>query len=240
MQNRETPTSTTYVFDVLDEEGRAVREIPMTGPATIGRGSPAFIPDVVIPPECHSTSRQHATIDVQGHRVVLADTSKFGTIVNGTVINRGSVELHNGDAIVFGLSGDGWRIRFRISGSFPDITRQLDPLESLTVRDSPRQILVGRLEVEEHLGDRAFRLLTFLADKRGKWYPLQHLQELLWPDADASPVQEDQALSRFKKLINDLLRPHLKGQDAIESWPHRGYRMKPRLDDNRSTPAVRG
>jgi len=110
------------------------------------------------------------------------------------------------------------------------MTLPVDSLELLAISDAPRQVRIGRLVIEEQLGDRAFRLLKFLANNKGQWYPVSHLASLLWPDPDTSPAQADQALSRYKRAINDLLRPHLGGQDAIESWPHRGYRIKSRLD----------
>ena len=56
------------------------------------------------------------------------------------------------------------------------------------------------------------------------------LIDFLWPDPDSAPLQANEALSRYKKQINDLIRDYLNGQDAIESWPNRGYRIKLRLD----------
>jgi hypothetical protein len=232
MKDPRTFDSGVCYLEVLDESGRKKREIAVPGQITLGRGLDDFTPDVVIPPECLSTSRQHARVELRADLALLVDTSKFGTIVNGQLIERGSVELHDGDEIIFGLPADGWRVRFRAASGTGDVTRRLDPLEALAVWENPRRILIGRHLVEEHLGDRAFRLLKFLADNKGNWYPLPRLTELLWPDADTSPSQADQALSRFKKAINDLLRPYLKGQDAIESWPHKGYCLKLRIGDS--------
>lgn len=104
-----------------------------------------------------------------------------------------------------------------------------EPLESLTVSQIPRQVRIEERVIEEHLGDRAFRLLHFLSENKGNWYPVAHLVSLLYPDPDSSPEQADQALSRYKRAINDLLRPHLGGEDAVESWPNRGYRIRPSL-----------
>ena len=219
-----------YCLDVLDEAGRVMREVPVTGRVMVGRGSSDFTPDVMIPGECRSASRQHAAIELLGELPTLTDQSRFGTIVNGRVVHHGSVALNAGDEIVFGLPGDGLHIRFHVVGEMGNTTSPADPFELITVSETPRQIRIGRLVVEEHLGDRSFRLLKFLAGNKGRWYPTVDLGSLLWPDPDSSPYQANQALSRCKKQINDLLRPHLKGQDAIESWPHKGYRMKPRLE----------
>ncbi len=219
-----------YFLDVLDESGNVVSEIPLIKPAIIGRPSKEFIPDIEIPPRCRSASRQHATIEFQGDQMVLADHSTFGTIVNHTLIEHGSVPLGHGDEIVFGQPGDGWRVRFRepIAGS---TTRPADPLELLIVSDTPRQVRIGRDIVDEHLGDRAFRLLKYLSDRKGSWYTTESLIGFLWPDPDRSPLQANEQLARHKKQINDLIRDCLDGQDAIEAWPHKGYRMRPRLEE---------
>ena len=88
-----------------------------------------------------------------------------------------------------------------------------------------------RQVVEEHLGNRAFVLLKFLSDHKGNWYTTETLIEFLFPDPDSAPLLANEALSRSKLEINRLIRPYIDGQDAIESWPHRGYRMKPRLEE---------
>ena len=109
-------------------------------------------------------------------------------------------------------------------------TSPADPLELLVVSKAPRLVRIGRLVVEEQLGDQAFRLLKFLAENKGRWYQVPSLVSLLWPNPDSSPYQAEQALSRDKRRINDLLSPYLGDQEAIQSWPHKGYRMKARLD----------
>ena len=226
-----------YYFDVLDEEGRVLEAIPLNGLATIGRPSRDANPDIEIPTQCHSASRMHATIKLQGAQPVLEDHSSLGTIVNRTLVERSSVPLHHGDEIVFGQSGDGWRVRFRGPKNAGTTTTPADPLELLIVSEAPRQIRIGRQVVEEHLGNRAFFLLKFLSDHRGNWYTTESLIEFLWPDLDSAPLLANEALSRHKKQINDLIRPYInpqdatEPQDAIESWPHRGYRMKPRLEE---------
>ena len=220
-----------YYFDVLDEEGRVLEEIPLNGLATIGRPSRDFNPDIEIPIQCRSASRQHATIKLQGGQPVLKDHSRLGTIVNRTLVERSSVPLNHGDEIVFGQPGDGWRVRFRGPTDAGRTTTPADPLELLVVSEAPRQIRIGRQVVEEHLGSRAFVLLKYLSDHKGNWYPTKILIEKLWPDADNSPLHANEALSRCKLEINKLIRPYIDGQNAIESWPHRGYRMKPRLEE---------
>jgi len=220
-----------YYFDVLDEEGRVLEEIPLAGLATIGRPTRDSIPDIEIPTECRSASRMHATIKLEGAQPVLEDHSRLGTIVNRTLVERSSVPLNHGDEIVFGQTGDGWRVRFRGPKDPGRTTTPADPLELLVVSEAPRQIRIGRQVVEEHLGNRAFILLKFLSDHKGNWYPTGTLIEFLWPDPDSAPLLANEALARHKKQINDLIRPYLNDQDAIESWPHRGYRMKPRLEE---------
>ncbi|MBI2171480.1 MAG: substrate-binding domain-containing protein [Chloroflexi bacterium] len=66
-----------------------------------------------------------------------------------------------------------------------------------------------------------------MSENKGNWYTVAHLVSLLYPDPERSPEQADQALSRYKRTINDLLKPYLQGEDAIESWPYMGYRIKP-------------
>ena len=207
-----------------------MEEVPVVGPATIGRRSQESTSDIEIPPECRSASRQHATIQLQGNQLVLVDHSRFGTIVNYALIEHRSVTLHHGDEINFGLPGDGWRVRFRAAKDTGGTTTPADPLQLLVVSETPRQVRIGRQVVEEHLGDRAFRLFKFLSDHRGNWYTVDYLISFLWPDPETAPLQANEALSRNKRQINDLISTYLNGQDAIKSWPHRGYLMRPRLE----------
>jgi len=223
-------TPAAFFFEVLDDSGRVVEAIPLTSGAVIGRAAPDSDPEIPIPMDCSSASRVHAQLEANEGGLVLTDRSRFGTIVNGKLVQAGSVELHHGDDLVFGLREDGWHVRLRSGTKSAIYTSPADALEMLAVKDHPREVRIGRLEVDEHLGDRAFRLLKFLADNRGKWFPVSHLEGVLWPDPDKAPYQMNQALSRSKKAINDLLAPYLKGQDAIESAAYRGYRLKPRLD----------
>lgn len=229
-----TPTNVRYLLEVLDDAGQVVRAIPVAGGlVTIGRGSSS---DVVIPNACLSASREHAVIEFAGDMPALTDKSKFGTVVNGRRIEHSSVELHDGDEIDFGLEANCWRVRFRVAGYIYDYdgTVPADPLEVLTVSDNPWKISIGRSPIEEHLGGHAFHLLKFLADHKGRWYPLSDLSKVLWPDPDRAPYSVETTLSNCKKEINDLLRPHLHGQDAIQSKPDSSYRMKPRLEDTRA------
>ena len=229
MGDSRTPQNAEYFLDVLDEQGLVLRQIPLAQRATVGRSSAGSMPDVVVPADCGSVSRRHATIEICQPQPVLTDHSAYGTTVNNAPITNTSVGLDHGDLIVFGLPQDGWRVRFRSVGE-SSRTIPPDPLSMLVVSERPRQVSVGRLILDEQLGNRAFRLLTFLWDHRGEWYTTNHLVDLLWPDLDALPLEAKQALSRYKRIINDLLRPHLAGEDAVEMHPHKGYRMKLRLD----------
>jgi len=220
------------ILEVLGEASRVVQEIPVSGYLRIGRRSPDFKADVLIPDECTSASRQHALLDLRGNRPVLEDRSRYGTIVNGSRLEHEVTELSDGDEIIFGMPGDGWRVRFRYVDQ-QGVTKPADPLDLLTVSENPRQIRIGPDVIDENLGRDAFHLLTFLSENKGKWYPTRHLVDVLWSDdPDGGPIAPDQALSRGKKRVNDLLKPYLQGQDAIDSAPFRGYRMKPRLDGN--------
>ncbi len=221
-----------YFLQALDDAGQVVRKIPVAGQVKIGRGSPDFTPDVVIPAICKSASRDHAVIKLGGDTPVLTDKSRFGTIVNGRRIVHSSVELHDGDEIDFGLEASCWRVRFQVADTLGG-TVDADPLEVLTVSDIPRKVCIGCSVIPEHLGGRAFQLLKFLAEHKGRWYPVSNLASILWPDADRSPISADTTLSHYKKAINDLLRPRLQGQDAIQARAYSGYRMKPRLGDTR-------
>lgn len=218
-----------YILEVLDETGLVVQEIPVSGYMRIGRGSAGCKPDVLIPDKCTSASRQHASLDFREDCPVLEDRSTYGTIVNGSRINRGVMELTDRDEITFGMPGDGWRVRLRCVDQ-RNVTTPADPLELLTVSENPRQVRIGRDVIEENLGRDAFLLLKFLAENKGKWYPTDHSVDLLWPVPDRMPIAAKQALAQAKKRVNDLLGPHLQGEDAIVSAPFKGYRMKPHLD----------
>ena len=225
----ESASEGAYILEVLGEASRVVQEIPVSGYMKIGRGSEEFKPDVLIPPECTSASRQHAALDLRVNRPVLEDQSRYGTIVNGIQLDHGATELSDRDEIVFGLSGNGWRVRFRYVDQ-KEVTSLADPLELLAISENPRQIRMGHFVIEENLGRDAFVLLKFLSENKGMWYPTDRLVELLWPGPDGGPLEPAQALSRSKRRVNDLLGPYLRGQDAIVSAPFKGYRMKPGLD----------
>ena len=227
MPEREVTNVDTCYLDVLDETGHAIKEVAVSGEVTIGRASKEQAPDVVIPPECGSASRQHAVLGFEDGRPMLTDCSRFGTIVNEEVIIGRTVALNDGDLIVFGRPQDGWRVMLRSSPGAG--TKPRDAVELLVVSDVPRRICIGHVVVDEHLGDRAFRLLQILADNKGQWFPIDRLVLLLWPHPDDAPEMANQASAHHKKRINDLLRPYLGGHDAIESRPFQGYRMKQRL-----------
>lgn len=201
--------------------------VTVSGEATIGRASDDQTPDIVVPAECQSASRRHAVLRFSEGRAVLTDSSRYGTIVNDHLIRGDSVDLEEGDLIVFGWRNDGWRVQ--VLFQHPDKTDLRDPLELLLVSSAPRKVMIGRVLLDEHLGDKAFRLLQILAANKGQWFPINHLAETLWPIPDDAPEMPNQALSRYKKAINDLLRTHLDDQDAIETRPFQGYRMKVRL-----------
>ena len=220
-----------YYFDVLDEAGIVVEEVPVVGPETIGRSSAEYDPGIEIPPECRSASRQQATVQLEGDQLVLSDHSRYGTMVNRTLVQGRSVPLRQGDEIIFGLPEDGWHVRFRAAKIPGGTTKPADPLELLTVSLAPRQIRIGRQVVEDYPGELAFSLLKFLSDHKGNWYTTGFLISFLWSDADGSPLQANQALSRRKKQINDLISPYLNGEKPIESYPNRGYRLRPRLEE---------
>ena len=226
MGDEESTSERAYVLEVLAEATRVVQEIPVSGYMTIGRGSEEFKPDVSIPDECTSASRQHAVLDLRGNRPVLKDQSRYGTIVNGIRLEHGATQLSDRDEIIFGSPQTGWRVRFRKRRN----TEEVDALELLTVSENPRQVRIGHDVIEEELGRDAFLLLKFLVENKGRSYPIDRLVDLLWPDSDKMPIAAKQALSRSKRMINDLLRAHLREQDAIVSKPYRGYRMKPGLD----------
>ena len=146
----ESTSERAYILEVLGEASRVVQEIPVSGYMRIGRGSEEFKPDVLIPPECTSASRQHASLDLRGDRPVLEDQSRYGTLVNGSRVEQGVTELSDRDEIIFGLPGDVWCVRFRFALQI-GVTSSADPLELLTVSENPRQIWVGRLVIEEKL-----------------------------------------------------------------------------------------
>ena len=229
MRAGESTSQSAYVLEVLGEASRVEQEIPVSGYTRIGRRTADLKVDVSIPDKCVSASRQHAVINLGGDRPTLEDQSRYGTIVNGSRLEHGVIELSDGDEIIFGMPGDGWRVRFRYVDHL-DETKPADPLELLSVSESPRQVRVGPDGIEENLGRDAFLLLNFLSENKGRWFPLDGLVELVWPDPDRMPIAAKGALAKAKRRVNDLLRPHLDGQDAIVAAPFRGYYMKPRLD----------
>ena len=229
MEDKDTAPEKAYILEVIGEGSRVVQEIPVSGYLMIGRGSEEFTPEVTIPTECTSASRRQAVLDLRGDRPVLEDQSRFGTLVNGSRLEKGVTELSDEDEIIFGLPEDGWRVRFRCVDP-GDVTKPADPLELLTVSENPRQVRMGLVIIEENLGRDAFLLLKFLSENRGHWYPTDRLVNVLWPDPDRMPIAAKQALSHSKKRINDLLKPHLRGLKAIDAAQFKGYQMKPRLD----------
>ena len=171
--------------------------------------------------------RHHQTT---GRQLVLEDHSSFGTIVNQILVARSSVPLHHGDEIVFGQSGDGWRVRSRGPKGADTTTTPADPLELLVVSEAPWQVRIGPNPLEEHLGRRAFALLKFLSAHQGSWYPVSYLAQIILPDQELASLRPIEALSKYRKQINVLLKPYLNDQKAIEHWVNRGYRLRPRLE----------
>lgn len=143
-----------YILEVVGEASRVVQEIPVSGYLRIGRRTAESNPDVSIPDEWASASRQHAVLDLRGEQPLLEDLSRYGTTVNGTRIEDGWVELSDKDEIVFGLPGDGWCVRFRCVDQ-RDVTTSADLLDLLAISENPRQIRMGQIVVEENLGREA-------------------------------------------------------------------------------------
>jgi len=84
---------------LLIKIGNAEQVHELTGSATIGRG-----PDNSIVLDDDSVSTHHSQIDPEEEKWVLRDLhSTNGTLVNGQPISE--VEIHDGDAIVFGSIG---------------------------------------------------------------------------------------------------------------------------------------
>jgi len=229
MASQESPFERAYILEVLGGASQGPKEIPVFGAVKIGRRSADLKVDVSIPDECVSASRQHAVMDLRGERPTLEDQSRYGTIVNGKRLGHGLMELSDGDEIIFGMPGDGWRVRFRYAND-RDKTKPADPLELLTVSEKPRLVSMGPHIIEENLGRDAFLLLKILSENKGRWYTTDHLVDLVWQDPDRMPIAAKGALSKAKRKVNDLLRPHLYGQEAITKVPYKGYQMKPRLD----------
>ena len=73
--------------------------------------------------------------------------------------------------------------------------------------------------IEETLGRDAFLLLKILSENKGRWYTTYHLVDLVWPDPDRMPIAAKEALSKAKRRINDLLRPHLYGRRPYQKYP---------------------
>ncbi|MDP6455327.1 MAG: FHA domain-containing protein [SAR202 cluster bacterium] len=227
----DTSCDSLYVLEAIIEGNRKGPRYPVSEYVTIGRGSEDFEPDVLIPEECRSASRNHAALDLRGDSKVLSDGSRLGTLRNGALIHNETVQVSSGDEFIFGRRADGWRVRLRYVG--PSRTTDIDDdrlLELLTVsEEDPRQIRIGQELIDENLGRAAFELIAFLSERRGLWYPLDRLETVLWPDG-LGPIAKRSALANAKRKINDLLRPHLLDQYVIESKPFLGYRMKSELD----------
>ena len=220
---------TQYCFEVLDSYGTVKSRIPVPVGAVIGRPAEGWVPGVPIPTAAKSAGRSHAILEEVGGEPFLRDQSKVGTIVNGRVLHGETIALSDMDMIVFGSEFAGWRVRFRILPEDEITETDFDPLQHLAVSAFPREIRIGDKVVEDHLKGRlSFRLLNFLADNKGRTFPSEGLERVVWPDlAPGRPVE---SLSHYVKEINDLLRPYL-GEAAIEH-DSRGYRMKPRISRN--------
>ena len=86
----------TVLLHVIKGPGTGAMH-PITGPATIGRGTGA---DIVIADE--AVSRAHASVRVDGQTVVLEDLeSSNGTMVNGEPI-ASACRLAPGDVVTIG------------------------------------------------------------------------------------------------------------------------------------------
>lgn len=214
-------------FEVLGDFNQAVKVVKVAEGATIGRALENQELDILVPAECQSTSRRHATLAFLEGSPILTDHSKFGTIVNNRVTHGESVVLNEYDTIIFGWKADGWRIRVQ----FHEIPMTAVPkfVEMVLVSVVPRKVMIRGRDIDERMGNKAFDLLHFLAANTGQWFPINHLAEIIWSIPDDAPEMPNIALAKMRRSVNDYLREPLEGEDAIDMIPFNGYSMKKRL-----------
>lgn len=164
----------------------------LVGTVTIGRA-----PDSSIVLRDPSASRHHAEVRVVSDRVVLRDTSKNGTQVNGRRIH-GPITLVDGDEVKI----SGVRLRLTKGDETLTMTARADRrVRTLVVDHQARLVWHNGRSVQ--LAPKEWDVLSMLESRRGQVVAKGDLATLCWPEYDggASDYNVEQTIRRVREKI---------------------------------------
>ena len=185
------------------------REHPLEAePTTIGR---AVENEIVITSK--RVSREHARVERQGRRWVLADLGS----TNGTFLNDerllAPVELRDGDRISIG--------DVVLTFHDPDSTFLESPFPDLEVDAAAGLVRVDRRMVE--LSPKEFALLAYLYERRGQVCSKDEIGSAVWPEYEESVY--DYQIENLVRRLRTRIEPDPAEPQLLLTARGLGYKL---------------
>jgi len=185
------------------------REHPLeTEPTTIGR---AVENEIVITSK--RVSREHARVERQGRRWVLADLGS----TNGTFLNDerllAPVELRDGDQVSIG--------DVVLTFHDPDSTFLESPFPDLEVDAVAGLVRVDRRMVE--LSPKEFALLAYLYERRGQVCSKDEIGSAVWPEYEESVY--DYQIENLVRRLRTRIEPDPAEPQLLLTARGLGYKL---------------
>lgn len=198
-----TTETVPYFTDPTGREHLLVGEV-----ATIGR---AVESDIVITSK--RVSREHAHVQRQGRRMVLADLGS----TNGTFLNNerllAPVELRDGDRVSIG--------DVELTFHDPESTYLETPFPELEVDASAGIVRVDRQAVA--LSPKEFALLSFLYERRGQVCSKDEIGIAVWPEYNDGVY--DYQIENLVRRLRSRIEPDPANPQMLLTARGMGYKL---------------
>jgi DNA-binding response OmpR family regulator len=198
-----TTETVSYFTDPTGREHLLASEV-----ATIGR---AVESDIVITSK--RVSREHAQVQRQGRRMVLADLGS----TNGTFLNDervlAPVELRDGDCVSIG--------DVELTFHDPESTYLETPFPALEVDAVAGIVRVDRQAVA--LSPKEFALLSFLYERRGQVCSKDEIGEAVWPEY--SDGVYDYQIENLVRRLRSRIEPDPANPQMLLTARGMGYKL---------------
>lgn len=198
-----TTETVPYFTDPTGREHLLVGEV-----ATIGR---AVESDIVITSK--RVSREHAHVQRQGRRMVLADLGS----TNGTFLNNerllAPVELRDGDCVSIG--------DVELTFHDPESTYLETPFPELEVDASAGIVRVDRQAVA--LSPKEFALLSFLYERRGQVCSKDEIGIAVWPEYNDGVY--DYQIENLVRRLRSRIEPDPANPQMLLTARGMGYKL---------------
>ena len=198
-----TTETVPYFTDPTGREHLLVGEV-----ATIGR---AVESDIVITSK--RVSREHAHVQRQGRRMVLADLGS----TNGTFLNNerllAPVELRDGDCVSIG--------DVELTFHDPESTYLETPFPELEVDASAGIVRVDRQAVA--LSPKEFALLSFLYERRGQVCSKDEIGIAVWPEYNDGVY--DYQIENLVRRLRSRVEPDPANPQMLLTARGMGYKL---------------